>query len=104
MSKRRTYSSPNWPCEICGSTERFCKGLRCVACNPTAPRRVSNNDPGKELEAPACEASEETETDLSPAPYSKDGPIEWSRRYVPTVLKEWPAHTDFRPDEMEVAN
>jgi hypothetical protein len=79
--------------------ERPANTGRMVMHNP--PRRVSE-DPLKALEDEAYEAAAEEE---GPRTYRHDyghlGPAISEKPYRPTALREWPIHTDFRPDEVE---
>lgn len=61
------------------------------------PRAEFHNDPLTELEAEAYQAT----PPCRPSPESKDGPPEYAPAYVTGVLRPWPRHTDFTPDEME---
>jgi hypothetical protein len=58
-------------------------------------------DPLQAMEDAAYEDVEEA-AEQREAYYAKDGPAAYVKPYRPGVKREWPAHTDFRPDELEV--
>jgi hypothetical protein len=60
-------------------------------------------DPLKALEADAYEsAAEEDGTRTYRHDYAHLGPAIYERPFRAGKLKEWPIHTDFRPEELEV--
>ena len=64
------------------------------------PRRVSIADPLKEMEAEAYETAEDLPAE--PPPNSKDGTVQFAPAYRLQMLRPWPFHTDFRPDNLSV--
>ena len=100
-----TYESPDWPCPECGGTERYTKGLRCVACNPRKAPAVLQDDPLKALEDEAWreaeEMAEENGSGGKDRQYANLG-TEYAKPFRAAQLREWPIHTDFRPDNLKV--
>ena len=66
------------------------------------PPTVFPRDPLKEIEADAYEAGADSAREYRD--YSHIGPAEYARPFRPGVLRQWPIHTDFRPDNIEVGD
>jgi hypothetical protein len=66
------------------------------------PPTVFPGDPLKNLEDEAYDAAEGAEPAREYGDYSQLGPAIYQRPFRPGVLRQWPIHTDFRPDNVEV--
>jgi hypothetical protein len=111
-----TYKTPGRLCGNCEGAERRTRDGKCVnGCEDTPSLVYSQTfdcfplaseppavfpDPTKELETEAYEAEEDAEEDREYGDYSHLGGPLVAKPYRPGVLKEWPIHTDFRPDEL----